>query len=168
MAILPCMYCQLFVGSLTHKHRTTPPATRPPSSALRPTGHTKSDMGRAYPLSAGTPCMHMCMHSVRCESAWARAMSGFVWPVGLRAEDGGRVAGPRRAGNTCTEGWPCNVRALSTLQAQARAVSLRAKWAWTCGAATAAMDLEGQGVGGGTVATKTAHFSRLSSTRQHN
>ena len=41
-------------------------------------------------------------------------------------------------------------------------MSLQAKWAWTGGAATAVMDLEGQGVGGGTVATKTAHeLSRL-------
>ena len=47
--------------------------------------------------------------------------------------------------------------ALSTLEAQARAMSFRAKWAWTGGAATAVMDLEGRGVGGGTVATKTAH-----------
>ena len=51
---------------------------------------------------------------------------------------------------------------LHTQEAQACAMSLQAKWAWTSGAATAVMDLERWGVGGGTVATKTAHdLSRL-------
>ena len=44
-------------------------------------------------------------------------------------------------------------RTLSTLQTPVPAMSLQAKWAWTGGAATAVMDLEGLGVGGGTVAT---------------
>ena len=50
---------------------------------------------------------------------------------------------------------------LSTLEAQAGAWGL---WAWTGGAAAAVMDLEGQGVGGGTVATTTSHLSNIEVT----
>ena len=86
---------------------------------------------------------------------------------------GGVVRGesgfPRRAGLTRTQGWPCHVVVHSAHKAHARAMSLQAKWAWTGGAATAVMDLEGRGVGGGTVATKTAHLSKITvrKTRQH-
>ena len=44
---------------------------------------------------------------------------------------------------------------LTTLEAQAGAWGVRA---WTGGAAAAVMDLGGQGVGGGTVATTTSHL----------
>ena len=75
MAILPCGYCQLFVGSLTRQHRTTPPATRPrpqPSDLLA----LKPDTARAHHflqvrvhahVHAGArlaaPCMHKCMQA---------------------------------------------------------------------------------------------------------
>ena len=60
---------------------------------------------------------------------------------------------PRRAGNTRKEGSLCNIL---------HAADSWGVWAWTGGAAAAVMDLEGQGVGGGTVATTTSHSSTYS------
>ena len=55
-------HCQLFVGSLTRQHRTTPPATRPRPQPSDPLA-SKPGTARAHRFLQRTLGMHMCMHA---------------------------------------------------------------------------------------------------------
>ena len=122
IAIPPCGYCQLFVGSLTRQHRAMPPAAPPRPQPSAPLS-TKLDTAQVHPLSEGK-CAH-CHVPSTCACVHLPSESGGIeqcqasWTMGPRAEDGGvrRVAWcdagesgfPRRAGNTRKEGSLCNV-----------------------------------------------------------
>ena len=122
IAIPPCGYCQLFVGSLTCQHRAMPPATRPRPQPSAPVS-TKPDAARIHHLQKASARMHMCLPHAQC-ARLPPASGGLEqrqasWTLGLRAEDGGawraawRDAGkssfPQRAGNTRKEGSQCDV-----------------------------------------------------------
>ena len=121
MAILPCACCQLFVGSLTHQHRTTPPATRPRPQHSDPLATMPGTARAAHPFCGRVHAqVPLCaVHAREPAENGGLEQCRASWPGGLSAEDGGAWRGawcdagesgfPRRAGNTRTEGWPCHV-----------------------------------------------------------